>query len=311
MKIRRILLLFAALALLSSYALVSADVIYLKDGSVINGKVIEETEHYVLIEVGKEGAKVSTKIAKEKILRIEYGDPEPEKPTEKPVPEEETGDPFEQAKKKSNAAVESFGKKDYDAFLYAMTDMMKLVENHDKFKEVYTIIEEPLKKKVPVLLEDEIKRSCNAVAHYAPFLRICPTCKGEKKTTKVENGKQKQIACSTCKGKGGIDCVTCKKRVDTAKKYRLKVRYSEDEFKHVAYFMVYHNGVATKTAEQMIQKSFQGSQRYMLNQTDDMMKMEVTLNKITVAEFLEKLLAEGMSVTESQTTPHTYVIRIK
>ncbi|MFA4984958.1 MAG: hypothetical protein WC712_00080 [Candidatus Brocadiia bacterium] len=300
------LLLFATFA--------SADTVYLKDGSIIKGKIVNETEFYIEILIEKEGIRASTKIAKDKIARIERDEVAPSaepSATNSIPPSEEPKDSLEQAKKSATEALEAYEKKDYDKYLRAIVRLMGNVATAANFKEAYASVETPLKKNLPELLEEEIKRSCNAVPHVAAFKRLCPACSGRKYVTKIIKEKETKVACSTCKGTGGVDCETCKTRTDLAKQWRKKVRYTEQEMTGIAYLQVIYGDVARPVLDAAIGKLISSEKVYILEEEEASKKMEIRLRKGTVDEFADRLNASGLKITRLTTQKNTFIVKYK
>ena len=309
MKARYLLVPIIALAILLAGTSAFCDIIYMKDGSVIKGKIIKETEDYVEVEVrSRSGGRLSTKIARSKIRKIEYED---EEAKESPAP---SGTPqpaaIERAVKLAEEAVEFYKAGDFDSFLDRTVKMMKLTRDLPDFKKAYSVIEEALKKPLPDLLEREMKRQCNKVVHYKPFMRLCPTCKGAGKIERIVNGKRKKITCPTCKGKGGVPCPTCAKRMKLAERYRKLVRYTEEELKYVAWFRVLSGNLPRKVADRLTAKLFSGAKLFEMDRGEKYVKYEVRLKKQMVEEFAASLRSNGASVSVSTLDPHLYIVRL-
>ncbi|MDZ7816581.1 MAG: hypothetical protein U5N86_11490 [Planctomycetota bacterium] len=277
-------------------SMVHADKVYLKDGSVINGEIVEETKEYVKVRIGSEGSYMETVIRRREILRIEYTDDEEEQEEEKDDTNLEKG--IEAAKD----AIEKYDEKDYDAFLRSLSYMMRYVFTEPDFKKAYLLIEEHLDKKMPEILEDEMERQCNQVVHVKPFYRLCPTCKGERRVTRYKDGKKKEVRCPTCGGKGRIFCKTCKKRIELAENYRKKVRYTDEEMKHIVYLRFYYKGVSERVADRLLKRATGKFDTFTLDEDEGEVKVEISLGAKTIEDYENMLAEEGINYTRSAIT---------
>lgn len=307
MKTRTLILTVLSVLLFFSVMSAAAETIYLTDGTVIRGKIIESTDQYIRVLVGKEGAQAETVIWREKILRIVQDEPEAE-----PAKTDKEADlqGMEKALAEAAEAVELKKAGNNDDFLTKLTSMMSRVQNEADFKTAYKVVEEALGKTMPQLLEEQFKIPCSKVIHPKPFFRICPTCKGEKTFERTVDGKKKKIKCGTCDAKGVVDCETCQKKLKLAETWRKRVRYTEEELKKIAWVTINLNGIKETSARPIITKILGKATVYETDKTNDVIKMEVTFKDETVEEFEQRLTSAGVQITKSVMAANTYIIKL-
>ena len=303
MNTRAVAIIFLAAFMFFFSSFVHADKVYLNDGSVIKGKIVEETETYVKVRVGSGGSYMETVIRRKDIVRIEYTDDE-----EGEEEEEQTN--LEKGIESARKAIEQFDEKDYDAFLRSLSYMMRYVSTEPDFKKAYSVVEEHLEMKMPEILEEEMERPCNQVVHVKPFYRLCPTCKGERRITRYKDGEKKEVRCPTCSGKGRVFCKTCEKRIKLAEDYRRKVRYTKEELKHIVYLRFYYKGVSERVAERLLKRATGKFDTFTLDEDEGEVELEISLGKKTIDDYEEMLLEEGISYSRSQLRDNLFIIKI-